>query len=382
MKIGILTLPLKTNYGGILQAYALQYVLRRMGNDVSTFNIQQREVPFYIKFLSLTKRLFLKFILKKKNVILRGWISKRDLDIISKNLDEFIEKNINLTDKIKITRGSKQNINNYFDVYIVGSDQVWRPKMVINLEFYYLNFIYELKKVKRVAYAVSFGVDNKEYSKKKINKCFPLIQKFNSISVRENSGINLCQEYFSKTPIQVLDPTMLLKKEDYLNLIPNKKNTKERNNEIFAYILDDSEFTNNVVKIIANNLKKKVVNILPNEIKLRNNTTNNFDLRLPSIESWIEYFNMSDFIITDSFHGTVFSILFNKPFVTISNYNRGKSRLSSLLKIFKLENRLINSISDLNTIADYKSIDFENVNRIMEIERNKSISFLKNSLIL
>lgn len=99
----------------------------------------------------------------------------------------------------------------------------------------------------------------------------------------------------------------------------------------------------------------------------------------PPVEEWIRGFMDAEFVVTDSFHGTVFSIIFNKPFISIANESRGTTRFTSLLKLFQLEDKLVHSLSDFN-LTGYKEINWENVNSILEREKTSSIQFLKENL--
>lgn len=378
MKIGILTQPLSTNYGGLLQAYALQIVLKRMGHEVWTIDQQLYKRNFILKFLSLTKRIVLNVIFRK-SLIVRAWPTYKEKCIITQNTNNFIKNNINITDRINGTIKSSL-LNKYqFEVYIVGSDQVWRPHYSPCLSNYFLDFLNGKNDIKRIAYAASFGVDYWEFSKKETSQYKKLIHKFNAISVREDSAIKLCRKYLDINPSHVLDPTMLLKKEDYIKLLENEYIPKSKGN-LLIYILDKSTEKEQIIKNVTNELKMIPFTVMP-KMKFAEVGKKLIDACIyPSVLEWICGFRDAEYVITDSFHGTVFSIIFNKQFITIGNPSRGLSRFTSLLEIFGLEDRLILSSTALNIEKINSSIDFSKINQILEKERVSSDLFLRRSL--
>lgn len=373
MKICVLTQPLYTNYGGLLQAYALQTVLIGMGYDVVTdkdgakprLSWLQRPIYFLYHFLKLyilgDKRynpyLFMFKFMNRKNDELR----KRN----SVFTDEFIHTHINTINFFsKGDKPDKETLRS-FDALIVGSDQVWRPAYSY-CPAYFLNFSKDYA-LKRIAYAASFGVDNiNEYNKKLLASCRMNAKLFDAISVREDSAIKLCKRHFHVEAVQVLDPTLLLEKKDYLKLAEDTNEVKRKNSLVY-YILDRSESKLRFVYSLAKTLGLPTMELMPKEGIF------------PSVSNWLAGFRDADFIVTDSFHGTVFSIIFNKPFIAIANEDRGKTRFVSLLKIFDLTDRLI-SDTDASTEVYKRQIDYSRVNEIREEWRDRSLSFLKSNL--
>ena len=187
MKIGILTQPLRTNYGGLLQAYALQIVLKRMGHEVVIVN----------RCYTDPTKSILSRILRVKNLIIGRDVPCKDIKKISfaeENTQRFIEQRYSLTEAIYTTNGlvaclEKEKLN----ALVVGSDQVWRPRYSPNIFNYFLDFT-EGKDVKRYSYAASFGVDTWEYNQAETEKCSQLAQLFDGITVRESSAVKLCKE--------------------------------------------------------------------------------------------------------------------------------------------------------------------------------------------
>ena len=231
MKIGILTLPLHTNYGGILQAYALQTVLERMGHEVKVINRNtDYKLPLWKTPLVYSKRI-IKNILGYKIPLFYEQKLIKEQPIIRQNTDRFIQRYIHTL-----------NVDNYsdlkaedFDAIVVGSDQVWRPKYFGKIEDAYLQFAKDWN-IKRIAYAASFGTAEWEYTDRQTAICKDLIKKFDAVSVREDSGEELCLKKYGIIASQVLDPTMLLTKDDYCNLIQNTNN-KQSDGSIFYYTI-------------------------------------------------------------------------------------------------------------------------------------------------
>lgn len=216
MKIAIITLPLHINYGGILQCYALQTVLQRMGHEVHILNKPRYGRLYLVEFIKSYLSSLYKLFVNKKNGgdIVSIYDNLYEYEYISKDIKSFIRKNINTYTK----RNWNQKVISKFDVFIVGSDQVWRPLYTPLIERMFLSFT-EGYHVKRLSYAASFGIDNiSEFSDDKLKKCSLLLKQFDAVSVREKSGIELCKKYFGIDARQVVDPTLLLVAEDYYNL--------------------------------------------------------------------------------------------------------------------------------------------------------------------
>lgn len=375
MKIAILTLPLHTNYGGILQCYALQTVLERQGYDVKVLTKPLYTRTYYIIwFFAIIKRFFKRIFLGEKISILYAPY-QLEIKNVRKNTNLFIDRYIHKY----LTRSLSKKISKKFDAIIVGSDQVWRAKYV-NVEDYFLSFL-EDEKIKRIAYAASFGVDNiSEYSPEQLEKCIHLLRKFDYVSVRELSGVNICHRYFNINAIQLLDPTLLLAPNDYLSLI-DKKNVKEPLGNMLVYILDKTDEKVQLVNKIAAER-----GLVPFWIGIENKNeslSTGYSVKI-SVEQWLYSFEKADFVFTDSFHGCAFSILFNKQFIVIGNKERGMSRFTSLLSIFQLDERLIYSKNDYeNRIINLSTdIDYKIINNILNIERDKSYDFFYKSLNL
>lgn len=351
MRIGIITQKLENNFGGILQNYALQTVLKRMGHTPITIDLRQGDSLMW-DIMSYIKNLVQYYVhhqtIKPKFA--------RCITHRSKYTEGFIKKYISTTVRFqKLTLVVP--IIYRMKCIVTGSDQVWRPKYNI-IKYTFLAFTGN--NVKKIAYAASFGVDKWEYLETQTKQCCKWIKSFNGVSTREASGVKLCEEYLNVKAEHVLDPTMLLSASDYMELcqfIPKRKTPF-----LFAYILDITEEKKNVVERIA---KDKNLDVIM--VSAENNISS-------SIEEWLSYFRDADYVVTDSFHGSVFSIIFRKEFNTIINTTRGGDRFTSLFSLFSIENRIITEKKV------HATINWEVVNSCLEEMRKFSISFIESSL--
>lgn len=383
MKIGILTQHLGHNYGGILQAYALQKKLLQLGYNSVIFDIRLKSYDRSIisKLLSIISRIIKRNIFRVKSTKppMRQWdFSDRIKKVVYRNTFDFIKRHILMTEQIIPEQTLKYNFNR-FDCFIVGSDQVWRPKYNKYIQHSFLDFVENKKDIKRIAYAASFGVDVNEFSEEMLKICKPLAKKFDSVSVREDSGVRLCKDLFDVEAVHLIDPTMFFDAEHYEKLSKEKKDYKNDGN-CFAYILDRTSEKDNIIEKVCNKYRLKPFNVLPKSNFLDVGPKHVEDCVMPPIEQWLDGFNKAKFVITDSFHGTVFSIIFKKPFLVIGNKTRGMARFESLLRMFKLENRLIQSENDLTEELLNCHIDYEAVHEILAKERAKAINFLSKNL--
>ena len=372
MRIGVITIVLNENYGGILQAYALQRILKEMGHDVTLIDRRRGfHMPFWAKCKSYPKRFMLKYLLGR-NISVRIDVKiKKDIQAISTYTRPFIDKHIHRTftqDFTNIKLGD-------FDALIVGSDQIWRaPASRPQLYNVYLDFAKEWD-VKRIAYAASFGTEEWEYTDAETKVCKKLLEKFDSISVREISGVNLCKKKFNRDAAFVLDPTMLIKREMYTELFKEAK-TPQSDGDLFCYILDSNEQKDALINSVAK--KKKYKPFFINS-RYQDETAPIEERIQPPVENWLRAFYDAKFVITDSFHACVFSIIYNKPFIVYKNEERGNARFDSLLKTFGLENRSFTNHKDLGALVD-KEIDWEKVNNTYAVLKEKSYKYLASAL--
>ena len=246
----------------------------------------------------------------------------------------------------------------------------------------FLSFIFGLDDIKRISYAASFGSDKWEYDDVLTADCAKYAQEFDAISVREDSGVNLCKHNLGVEAKHVLDPTMLLDKEDYIALV-KAENEEESCGNLYYYFLDPSDEKKNALKTIAARTGLKPFSVIPkynSDHRTKENVKNEIeDCVYPSVTKWLRAFMDTEMVVVDSFHGMVFSIIFNKPFWVLGNPKRGMSRFLSLLKIFHLENRLVTP-DTLEQLDVWTKINWDEVNRIRGEWRNLSLSFLNDNL--
>ncbi len=379
MKIGILTLPLHNNYGGILQNYALQQVLIRAGHEVETINQNnQKPIPKLRILLSYFKRKMIHFLFPKK---VKLKTTKEEFAIINRETDRFINKYIQRTEIISRKKDfAKIAKEKGYNAYIVGSDQCWRPRYSIFLEMTFLEFVKKRFDIVRIAYAASFGTDQWEYNKDQASKCASLIKLFDLVTVREDSAVHLCKEHFDVEAHHVLDPTMLLSCDDYINLIEAEQ-TPQNEGSLFYYILDPMAEKKALIDHIANEQNLIPFTVMP-RIQAQIRTTKDVkehieDCVYPPITRWLRGFMDAKMVVVDSFHGAVFSIIFNKPFWVISNAKRGNARFDSLLRLFHLEDRMLSIDNIESAITEWGNpIDWDRVNIIKEEEIKHSLDLL------
>ena len=221
--------------------------------------------------------------------------------------------------------------SNTFDCIVVGSDQVWREIYSPCIEDFFLGFLPEDNNTLKITYAASFGTADSPISDEHLANCIGLSGRFSAISVREQSGVEIMKNIFGHESKLVLDPTLLLTAKQYT--FPLSQCPK---GGLVSYILDETEEKDAVLQAVANATQLKQSKIRVMATKYDDNSAIS-----PSIEEWLSEFAAADFIVTDSFHGCVFSILNHKPFIAIANKDRGLERFTSLLGTFGLTDRLV-----------------------------------------
>lgn len=360
MKIGIVTQQLYNNYGAFLQTYALQKMLQRLNFEPVTIDYQFR-LPYYRCLLSWVKTLVNRLV-GKKRVFIRNHQYQR-----TGCFSDFADKHLKLTEIVH--RYHPQLVHRYeFDAVISGSDQVWRCAYNYYMADMFLRFV-KTKSVKKIAYAASFGCSYWDGGKRLAKKCATYARKLDAISVRENSGIQICRDLFGVTAVQMPDPTLLATVEDYETVIDSDPTDVPCGNYFASYVLDSSASIQSLISELQNNLKMPGVQLIS-------------DRREPvSIAQWLRSVRDCDYFVTDSFHGCVFAIIYNKPFVCLGNEGRGSARFDTLLGIFGLEGRMCTSAApeEVRRVLD-TPIDWERVNAIHDSERERGINFLKENL--
>ena len=381
MKVGVLTLPLHTNYGGNLQAYALVTTLKNLGHDAWLIRWEKDRTPSWKAPLTIAKRLFLKYISGKTGIeVGSGIFDRRKRAAIEKHAKGFINRHISPQTKgFRSTRALARHVSRYhFDTIVVGSDQVWRPAP--NVEDYFLGFLDKTGgTARRVAYAASFGTDQWTFSPSQHQVCARQLKKFDAVSVREDTGVILCRQHFGVQAEHVIDPTMLLQRNHYVDLAWDGYPSAARSGGkgLFVYVLDADPDKTSAVDYIANSLGLSSFAV---DTSTKDNAVSLDKLAVPPVENWLRAFDEADFVVTDSFHGCAFSIIFNKPFIAYGNKSRGLSRFESLLRTFRLDDRLVSSSAALSSGILHHPIDWLSVNNLLDARRAEAITFLMDAL--
>ena len=261
--------------------------------------------------------------------------------------------------------------HNNYDAFIVGSDQVWREEYSPRIQSYFLDFLSESDKRKSIAYAASFGKERDYISPENMSECRRLLGRFDAVSVREAEGIDIVRRDFGREQVEkVLDPTLLLSEADYGRII----DARERRNEPYlaTYILDQ---TNDKANIIGSVAAERGLSVNAIDIEVRPG-------KMSTMSQWLSNFAYADFVVTDSFHGCAFSIIFGKPFIAIANPERGLGRFLSLLGDFGLMDRLVYGSDDFTARRRQllAPIDYASVRQRHAALRQHSLTWLKTAL--
>ena len=368
MRIAIVTLPLHVNYGGLLQAYALKHCLETMGHEVTVLD---RKVKMPLPPVWKAPFIYMKRLLSGKSLpeIFREHVYRRNYPVFAANVQKFTDMHI----APRMIGGYGDVREGEYDAFIVGSDQVWRPLYFGRIEDAFLEFTKDWDVV-RMSYAASFGTDNLEYEFETIQRCTSLLERFDAVSVRESSGVEMCEEWLDcDRAVHVLDPVMLLDVKDYKALASNAS-AHPCEGKVAAYILDRSPEKTSVVDFISRLAGCEVVELLDTRVPLEKRV-------VPAVEDWLAGFMDARCVVTDSFHGCVLSILFHKPFVAVGNSRRGMARMESLLNMFGLDMRLVHGIDPEDDGEFFLSEpDWASVDAVLETERMKSVRFLEEGL--
>lgn len=377
-KVLISTLyPLGKNYGGMLQAFALQQVLKTMGFEVQTINssLQNNKA----RFLASRVRFQLKKLLKKDPGVFP--LSDEQTRSVYRKTLTFVSRHIDTVDLFEMSKKQRVRYLEQCKAIVVGSDQVWRGGYA-HIPTQLLDYAKNLRLLK-ISYAASFGADSLiRYSSRLKSRAKELASHFDAISVREKSGIQICRNEWDVEAQFHIDPTLLLDATVYLDLLKDSgiEVSSHDGGGLVSYILDESDDKRATVTELANRMNlsfDEILTVRPEGGKEWMKDPNKFVVR--SVEEWLKKFIEADFIVTDSFHGTVFAILFQKPFVTIGNPARGLARFDTLLYVFGLENRLMKVGESIDSL-DLSGPDWNRTKLVLDAERARAFSYLKANL--
>lgn len=369
MKAIIMTLALSNNYGAALQTYALAKTVEDLGVETVVYNYND------------TKR-FTYGCSAIKKIIHTVWRYVKDaMSLWQKKLGfrKFRSKYISLTKKRYHNNSELQNAQDDYDVYISGSDQIWNPDVFLYDTSYFLDFLPDT--CKRISYASSFGKSS--FNEKDKEKCGKLLAKYEWISVREDSGVSIVKELCGKEAECVLDPTMLLTKNDWDIIADGAKKKAKNFKGILCYIMPgDSKVVSAIVKtaeVLHKETGLPIMYIGIKEYDVLKYGIKNCDI-FASPMDFVAYFKNAEYVVTNSFHGTAFSLIYCKKFYIPINDSLPKEkalheRVTSILKKTDAENAMF-LVSDMKR----KEIDVEKIQKSLCLEREKSLRFLKDSL--
>lgn len=383
-RVGIVSCYFKENYGSMLQAYATQKVLDNMKIENETINIDDNidfskgkrkyyiEQVFNISFIKTKFGMIKLKIDKKLNKELR-----KNISIRNRKYMEF-RKKFKLTEPYKtykeLTEISKEK---YTDI-IVGSDQLWLPVNVV-ADYYTLNWVSD--DVNKISYATSFGISKIPDKYKKQYKNF--LERINYISVREQKGCELVHNIIDKEVQLVCDPTLLLTGQEWMEIQQQEKIIKDK--YILCYFLGNNIEHRKFAERLREKTGYKIVSL--NHADEYVKYSDIFADETPYDVGPSEFLNLirnAEYICTDSFHGTIFSLINNKRFFTFRRYNSKSknstnSRIDSLLNIVNLSDRLLCGNENIEEWKD-KEIDYKVVNQKIDNLRDESMKFLKKAL--
>lgn len=359
-KVGVITLPMNANYGCVFQAHAMMAVITKLGYNPILINRRWDETPTL--WHNIKRLMYQKTIMRPFNKFIINYVSPMTKRLVSQT---------------QIT----EEANNGYHAFVVGSDQVWRYKHTTGVgNNFFLDFVKD-SDIKKISYAPSLGVDFWDDENKSDKTVIStLLKQFDAVSVRENSGIKVLKDNFGVDAVHVLDPTLLLDETYYREKFCI---SKSETNTLAVYVLDISDEQKRVIERIAQEKSLTPVYLAPAKKAMspsldliKNYSKYNF---VP-VKTWLETIANSKYVITDSFHGTCFSVIFGKQFVTIANKVRGKARFSSLLGVFDLENRMCDNILDLDNDIINSVIDYNQVNKKLSQSKEMSLTFFNQAL--
>lgn len=357
-KVGIFTFHRALNYGAVLQAYALQQTLLKLP-------VEAEIIDYWCPWIEKQYRSLLGTGTKKDRV--KHLLKVAQSRIIGRKFSGFSERRLVLSKRYFRSRKDLTKIESMYDFFVVGSDQVWNSFLTDSDETYLLNFVSDNQK--KVSYAASFGLSKLPEPWK--SRCQVLLKSFSALSVRERQGADIIHDLTGREARVHIDPVMLLSAEEWKRIaapIPDE-------NYILVYLMGRSR---TIIQFIKDLAKQTGCGVILFGSGLRRPVRAKY-IRTGCPEEFLGYLAKARYVVTNSFHGTAFSILFHKDFFVemLPEPSKANSRLEQILTLFGLSGRLIRSgiCNDLQRKPDYDA-----VNKILKKEREKSIHYLKNAL--
>ncbi len=371
MRIGIITLHRAENYGSVLQAYALQKKLEDIGGEAVTLDYHPERYTNKGKLRRLkdkSSRFNNPFLLLAAQVLIYPSYMRKN-----RVFENFISKYLKLSKQSFSSNEEAKNLDFGMDAYCTGSDQVWNSHWNEGVErALFLDFAPTGKML--FSYAASIGLDNLPQEEIEVTKS--LLKKYEFISLREDTGVEIVKGLGREDAIQVLDPTLLLNKNEWDKALGIGKDKPNYQHYVVTYNLHHDKTIDNYAMAMSKKYGLKVYNISYNWHDM---VRKGHLAWCPSVEDFVSLIKHADYVIADSFHATAFSIIYEKKFVSIIP-EIASARLSSLLRISGLENRLMNSGSSDLSVLEHE-IDYRLVNENINRERVKSMNFLQRAVL-
>lgn len=369
MKVGILTFHFAHNYGAMLQAYGLSKYINSIGHKCEIVDYRLRYIYQWVEKYNLISYYhaqredgfgFIKSVLRTIRYYPR---LKQPKDKRWKLFDKFLNSYLPTGHRIY----NKNKIGAKYDALVVGSDQIWNADLTDGLQdVYFLNFDFDGK---RIAYAASSGQDFVAGDLDYINKTF---KKFDYISCRESGLSSYCANLLNRDVPTVCDPIFLLSKDDWTTLCTNRIFNEEY---ILVYGFNENSLFGDVIKKVSTLLNLPVIRIGNRDLPQLNTET--YKIEAGPIE-FLTLFNNSSYIITNTFHGVSTAMVFNKQFVAVLPDCRF-NRIVNVLRIAKLNDRIVNNIDDIKAIID-SEIDYDKVESNMSGLIEASKKYIQESL--
>jgi len=376
-KIGIITILNVNNYGAELQAFALHHKLKLLGYQNEIINYLFYKNPKYRSEAKANPLFKQKPISKLKEFALK-WIDKYSMfsnpsiaKVRAKRFKDF-HGTFTKTSKVYHSYSELYGANHDYDTFIVGSDQVWNPNNHTSIEPYYLTFA--PKTAKKISYASSFGVGsiNAAYH----NTYKGLINNLNFISTREADGVKIIKEITGKDAMHVVDPTLLLTREEWEGvLVPYES----KDPYILLFVFKDSKYVLDLALHLQEQTGYRIIRVCKNEMRVEADSKI-LNIRDMGPREFLGLYQKAAIVLTTSFHGSIFSLIFEKPFYTITPGSKNNnSRQQSLLGMLGLEGRLIEEGAPFPEMKNIE-IDYTKVKPILEQKRDASVHFLQEAI--
>ena len=377
-RIGIITIHKVNNYGAELQAFALQEKLNRIGHEAEIidylfykhkdFKHTRRSKPFVsIGIKRQLKEFFIPMLSQLKSLPHKAESIRRD-----QAFERFRNQHVRYSKKTYFSMDALYESIMDYDIFMVGSDQVWNPFCNVSLSPYFLDFAPQGKP--KLSYASSFGVSEIPVDAKPFYRDY--LNQFDQIAVREEQGVSIVSDLTGRKAAHVVDPTLLLDEKEWREVsLP----VKVEEPYLLLYVLTESKYATEIAKKVATHLNLKIVRICKNAAK------EDWDRSILNIidagpSEYISLFLDASFVVTNSFHGTAFSVNFQKPFYTVLPADKpNNSRQEGLLRSVGLERRILPEGTDLSN-KEMHQIDFSSAAKLLQHMISHSEQYLLNTI--